>query len=218
MAEESHADNVLYLRFRKRVCLEKGEVLTLGRAARLLADPKREKELGRLVIARPKERDGNMILVDVLQIIGLVREYAPGMRIEHFGDPFVLVEVKSRQERLPSWLIVSAVWLLLFIGSGLTIMNFHADVSMPAVHRRLYQLITGKFEPRPLALQIPYSFGIGIGMAIFFNRFFKKTFNEEPSPLEVEMFLYQENVNQYIVTEEYRKLAAREGEPDDGCP
>lgn len=217
MADEWHGERVLYLRFRKRVCLDKGEGLTLGKAARLLADPDREQELRGLTIARPEERDGNMILVDVLHIIELVREKYPDMRIEHFGDPFVLVEVKSRHDRIPGWLFVAAVWLLLFIGSGLTIMNFHADVSMPAVHRRLYRLLTGKSELRPYALQIPYSFGIGIGMAIFFNRFFKKTFNEEPSPLEVEMFLYQENMNQYIVTEEYRKLAAKEGNPDD-CP
>ncbi|MNI93321.1 hypothetical protein D3C73_1512510 [compost metagenome] len=66
-------------------------------------------------------------------------------------------------------------------------------------------------------MQIPDSLGMGVGMALFFNRFFKKTFNEEPSPLEVEMYLYQENMNQYIVTEEYSKLAAKEGDRHD-CP
>jgi stage V sporulation protein AA len=35
---------------------------------------------------------------------------------------------------------------------------------------------------------------------------FKKKFNEEPSPLEVEMFMYQESVNHYVITEEYRKM------------
>ncbi|WP_234340280.1 stage V sporulation protein AA [Gorillibacterium timonense] len=218
MTVDRYEHQVLYLRFRKRVCLEKGEALTLGKAARLIADPDREPELKRMVLTRPEHRDGNMVLVDVLHIVELVRERYPDMRIEHFGEPFVLVEVKSRQERIPGWLLVTVVWLLLFIGSGLTIMNFHADVSMQAAHRRMYQLITGKSELRPYALQIPYSLGIGIGMALFFNRFFKKTFNEEPSPLEVEMFLYQENMNQYIVTEEYGKLAAKEGDRHGDCP
>ena len=43
-------------------------------------------------------------------------------------------------------------------------------------------------------------------MLIFFNRVFKKKINEEPDPLEVEMFLYQENVRHFMVAEEYQKL------------
>ncbi|MEO3945253.1 stage V sporulation protein AA [Gorillibacterium sp. CAU 1737] len=217
MTRDLRDHGVLYLRFRKRVCLNKGEVLTLGRAARLLADSELEEELKALVLARPEHKDGNMVLIDVLHIIDLVHKQVPGLRIEHFGDPFVLVEVKAKPDRIPNWLLVSAVWLLLFIGSGLTILNFHADVSMQAAHQRLYRLLTGHLELRPYVLQIPYSLGIGVGMALFFNRFFKKTFNEEPSPLEVEMYLYQENMNQYIVTEEYSKLAAKEGDRHD-CP
>jgi stage V sporulation protein AA len=101
------------------------------------------------------------------------------------------------------------VWLLLFVGSGLTILNFHADVSMLAVHQRIYQLLTGKQVTHPYFLQIPYSFGIGLGMVLFFNHVFKKKFSEEPSPLEVEMFLYQESTNRYVITQEYGKIPAK---------
>ncbi len=95
----------------------------------------------------------------------------------------------------------------MFIGSGLAIMNFHADVSMLAVQRKIYEMFTGEYIPNPLLLQIPYSLGIGIGMVIFFfNHLFKKKFNEEPSPLEVEMFTYQESLNQYVITEEYNRI------------
>ncbi len=46
-----------------------------------------------------------------------------------------------------------------------------------------------------------YDFTVG-----FFNHLFKKKWNEEPTPLEVEMYLYQENLDQYVVAEEYRKM------------
>ena len=46
-------------------------------------------------------------------------------------------------------------------------MNFHADVSMLAVHQRIYELMTGKKVDHPLILQIPYSIGIGAGMVHF---------------------------------------------------
>ncbi|MNO07817.1 hypothetical protein D3C81_2301760 [compost metagenome] len=50
-------------------------------------------------------------------------------------------------------------------------------------------------------------------MVLFFNHVFKKKFNEEPSPLEVEMYLYQQNMNQYVVAEEYGKAHPEGGRP-----
>ncbi|MNI93612.1 hypothetical protein D3C73_1515930 [compost metagenome] len=43
-------------------------------------------------------------------------------------------------------------------------------------------------------------------MAVFFNHLFKKKWNEEPTPLEVEMFLYQQNVDQYVVIQENERM------------
>lgn len=196
---------VLYIRLRRRMRVRRGEPIRLGQIAQLLVDPAYEKELHRLVLYRPQDIDGALVLIDMMLIVRKVKERYPELQIEHFGEPHGLVEVDHGVRKQRAWLIV-AVWLLLFVGSGLAIMNFHADVSMAVVHQHIYTLLTGRVSERPLLLQIPYSFGIGIGMIIFFNHLFKKKFNEEPSPLEVEMFMYQENVNHYVITEEYGKL------------
>ena len=100
---------------------------------------------------------------------------------------------------------MAGVWLLLFVGSGLAIMNFHTDVSMKEVHERIYYLMTGMHHSRPLILQIPYSLGIGLGMVLFFNHLFKQKFNDEPSPLELEVFMYQESIDQYVIDHEKTK-------------
>ena len=76
---------------------------------------------------------------------------------------------------------------------------------MKSVHQRIHYLVTGKHEARPLILQIPYSLGIGVGMILFFNHLFKRRFNDEPSPLELEMYLYGENLNQYVINHERSK-------------
>src|SRR5690625_6176367 len=96
-------------------------------------------------------------------------------------------------------LFVFLVWILLFVGSAMTIVNFHYDVSMQEVHQRIHYLFTGEQKKFPLFLQIPYSFGLGIGMVLFLNRLFKKKLNEEPSPLEVELFNYQKKINEYVI-------------------
>ncbi|NMA03388.1 MAG: stage V sporulation protein AB, partial [Clostridiales bacterium] len=36
------------------------------------------------------------------------------------------------------------------------------------------------------------------GMSVFFNHVINKKINEEPTPLEMEMHTYQQNVDKYI--------------------
>ena len=73
---------------------------------------------------------------------------------------------------------------------------------MLEVQQRLHYVISGKHSESPLWIQIPYSIGLGAGMILFFNHWFKKKFNEEPSPLEVEMFKYEEELQRYLAQKE----------------
>jgi stage V sporulation protein AA len=206
---------VVYIRFRKRVTVGRGQPILLGQVVDLLSEPEIETKLQQHSVYIPKPEEGNLILIDMLTVIRSIHKLYPTIQIENFGDPHVLIEVSNGKKR-PHFIILALVWLLLFIGSGLTILNFHADVSMLQVHQRIYELLTGKSVVHPYFLQIPYSFGIGAGMVLFFNHLFKKKFNEEPSPLEVEMFLYQESSNRYVITEEYSKMRKRKVSNDDG--
>lgn len=201
----------LYIRFRKRVSIDKDQPILLRQIADLLSEPGIEEKLYSHVISNPKPEDGNLILIDMLMVIRSIRQIYPHIQIEGLGEPHALIEIKSQKAR-PHFIILALVWLLLFIGSGLTIINFHADVSMLEVHQRIYELLTRKRLEHPYFLQIPYSIGIGLGMVLFFNHVFKKKFSEEPSPLEVENFLYQENTNRYVITQEYRKIHEQKNE------
>ncbi|WP_338551782.1 stage V sporulation protein AA [Paenibacillus sp. KS-LC4] len=200
----------LYLRLRKRIGIRPEKEVTLGQAARLLGESEeQERRLGQIVLYRHSKPDGNRVVIDLLQIVSRLRELEPSLTIEAYGDPQVLVMIadKPPKPRIPL-LIFS--WLLLFFGAGLAIMNFHTDVSMKEVHIRIVELITGEHNEHPLWFQIPYSFGIGLGMVLFFNHLFRKRFNEEPNPLEVELFTYQENVNAYVIADEMRKKNDRQ--------
>ncbi|TJY44397.1 stage V sporulation protein AA [Cohnella pontilimi] len=202
---------VVYVRLRRRVLARPETVITLGLVARLVTDtPESEQRLSRLPLHRIVPQDGNMIVIDMLQIVKAVREELPHTTVETFGEPHVLVEVAHPDTSKPRPLMLVLAWVLLFFGSGMALMNFHADVNMPLVQERITELITGKPDRHPWLFQIPYSLGVGLGMLLFFNRLLRKKMPDEPNPLEVEMFMYQENVNHYIITEEYRKKHAEE--------
>lgn len=202
---EDQVSRVVYVRMRRRAVVAPLSSITLGNVARLVADEQLARRLKLLPLHQVQSKDGNLMLIDMLQVVKAIREYEPGLVIETFGEPHVLVEISPSGVLKPRKLLLVLAWILLFFGSGMAMMNFHADVNMPEVQRRITELITGRSGSHPWLFQIPYSIGIGLGMLLFFNRVLRKRLTDEPNPLEVEMFMYQENVNHYVITEEYRK-------------
>jgi len=199
--------SVIYLRLKKRIYIKPHHMVTLGQVARLLTD---EDELAQRLAALPlydhRKSDGNRVVIDLLQIVKKIRGEIENVTVEAYGDPQVLIMVADKPVK-PRYLMLVLSWLLLFFGAGLAIMNFHTDVSMREVHIRIVELITGERVEHPLWFQIPYSLGIGLGMVLFFNHIFRKRFNEAPNPLEVELYMYQENMNAYVIADEIRKQA-----------
>ncbi|MFC3803107.1 stage V sporulation protein AA [Cohnella sp. GCM10012308] len=204
----------VYLRLRRRVDVRPGAVVKLGDIASIETDRRYEDRIQELIVWKMRPEDGNLLMIDMLQIVRLIRRFDPDLTVETFGEPHVLLETTPEGKVKPRYTLLVAAWLLLFFGSGMAIMNFHADVDMPVVQRRIIELLTGRPDRHALLFEIPYSLGVGLGMLIFFNRVFRKRLNDEPNPLEVEMFMYQENVNHYVITEEYAKAREREAGPD----
>ncbi|MDQ0169022.1 stage V sporulation protein AA [Paenibacillus tundrae] len=200
----------VYIRLRSRVRIQRGKEVRLRDIAHVLtSSEEQERRLIELELLRPGPEDGNLILIDILQIIPQIRGVLPDVSVELIGSGHTLVEVVEGNGK-PSKSLFILVWLLLFFGSALTIMNFHADVSMQEVQIRIVEMITGRRDEHPYLFQVAYSIGIGFGMAVFFNHLFKKKWNEEPTPLEVEMFLYQQNVDQYVVIQENERMHDQE--------
>mgnify|MGYP003418407388 FL=1 len=195
---------MVYLRLRHRVHIRVNQTkIYLEDIARIIGTEEIVPSLQGLLIYELEKSDRNIIVIDLSSIVERITKNYP-IDIQAIGPSQTIIEVVPEQKKNNTILFV-IVWLLLFVGSALTIMNFHEDVSMPAVHQKIYKLITGNEIERPLILQIPYSFGLGLGMVLFFNHFFKKRFNDEPSPLEVEMFNYQQDLDQYVMMNENKE-------------
>ncbi|AKO94025.1 stage V sporulation protein AA [Priestia filamentosa] len=191
----------IYIKMRHRVQVRPKEKITVGDVAVVFTSKEEKEKIESLVIYKVNEKDQNIIIIDVMRIIQAISREMENMEIQQVGPTQTIVEVVFERKRasLPFFIVV---WLLLFIGAALAIMNFHEDVSMRAVHQRLFFILTGERDETPLLLQVPYSIGLGLGMILFFNHVFKKRINEEPSPLEVEMFNYQQDLDRYVIINE----------------
>ncbi|MCP1459808.1 MULTISPECIES: stage V sporulation protein AA [Bacillus amyloliquefaciens group] len=191
----------IFLRLRHRVKAHTGDIITIGDAAQIAGQQKLKKKLSALPLYKVTKKDKNIVVLDIIKVLKIIHTAFPALDVQTVGGAETIVEIHYQKKQLSAVLFVG-VWLLLFIGSCLAIMNFHEDVSMREVHIALYEIITGERNEYPYLLQIPYSIGLGLGMIVFFNHIFKKRLNEEPSPLEVEMFNYQLDLDHYVAMHE----------------
>lgn len=188
---------IVYLRMKKNIELTYLQAIKLKHIALIATSDPEKKNLENTPIYRISEKDNNIIVIDSFLVIEHLNRLFPELEFQLIGPSQTIIRIKKNKKN-PSVIIVAFVWFLLFIGAAMTIMNFHYDVSMQEVQQRLHYLFTGEQSEFPLWIQIPYSFGLGIGMLLFFNHWFKKRFNEEPSPLEVELFNYQKDLDDYL--------------------
>ncbi|BAC13792.1 stage V sporulation protein AA [Oceanobacillus iheyensis] len=189
--------DIVYLRMHKKVNIAHKKQLYLEDIAHISSNVSYKKKLELTPIYRITEKDKNILIIDSFLIVDHLISIFPNIEIQLLGYEQTIIHIQNRKKQTNLW-IVSFVWLLLFVGTAMTIMNFHYDVSMQQVHQKIYLLLTGVGNEFPLWIQIPYSLGLGVGTLLFFNHWFNKRFNEEPSPLEIEIFNYQQDINQYI--------------------
>lgn len=202
----------LLLRVRGEVTADPGEPLMLPEVCEIAGPPDLLARGRQVRVATAPARPGAIFPVSALDVARRVWAELPEADVDLIGAKDVIVRVRGPMAA-PWWVAakVTAVGLLLVVGSAMAIMNFHADVNMPAVHQQLYRLLTGRQEQRPLWLQVPYSVGVGLGIALFFKLVRRKGHHLEPSPLELEMEDYQQSVLRYIAERVEGMERAREG-------
>ena len=201
-------EKTVYIRLRHRVFIQPNDKIFLKDIAQIIAEDALHNQVGDRVLYQADAKDRNIIIVDVMHVVEEIKKFDSMIDVQIIGPSQTIIEVVYKKRKIsPIFFLI--IWFLLFFGSMLTIMNFHEDVSMQDAHQRLYKIITGKSVDKPLMFQIPYSFGLGLGMILFFNHVFKKRLNEEPSPLEVEMFNYQQDLDRYVVMHENKESMSR---------
>jgi len=188
----------LYIRLKKKITLARhDEVLVKHIAYIHSAETKIKRDIEQLSLHTLTEKDGQYVVIDSFMLLAMLQKKFPQLESEIIGPTETIIEIQSKKVR-PNILFILFIWVVLFIGTTMTIMNFHYDVSMPEVHQKLYFIFTGERVEQPLWIQVPYSIGLGAGMILFLNHWFKKRLNEEPSPLEIELFKYEQNIEQYV--------------------
>lgn len=99
---------------------------------------------------------------------------------------------KKKENKVLKYVKIAFVCVVLFIGSATAIMSFQADGEIGKVMDGYYHMFYGKYNHSPWILEIPYSLGLAIGITVFFNHFSRRKETKDPTPIEIQMTLYEQ--------------------------
>ncbi|MCD8224824.1 MAG: stage V sporulation protein AA [Clostridiales bacterium] len=147
------------------------------------------------------------IILSAAEVIRGLEALDPSVEVSNIGkSEFVVAYRPPQPPRLWwQWLKTIFVCIVCFCGAAFAIMTFNNDVNVNDVFREVYLLITGRESDGFTILELSYSIGLAVGILLFFNHFAGWKLNTDPTPLEVEMRLYEENIAKTLIQDSERK-------------
>jgi len=135
--------------------------------------------------------------VSFLDIVKAVSNEIPQAKLTNTGEKEVLIEYKKEHKKTSKafkYVQMIFVFLILLCGTATAIMSFHSDAQIPQIFNGYYSMFFGSEEHSKGVLEVPYSIGLAVGITVFFNHFGKKKLTEDPTPIEVQMTAYEDEV------------------------
>lgn len=202
----------LYLKIEQNVEVCNTRVYLQDIAKLYSQNAKMVHDLNKLEILAIKEKQNRKYMISILKVIQLIEKQYPQIDVVNMGETDFILSyvVPGKRSSKLEYAKVAFVCAIISIGSAFSIMTFNTDVSVSEVFQKSYVLVLGENSTSNGIVELSYSIGLALGICVFFNHFSKRATREDPTPLQVEMRTYEEDVNKALI-----KNAAREGKTMD---
>ncbi len=199
--------DILYMKGDRNVEITKREV-TLGDLLEMeCSNHALLPHLKTMKILKIPEHGEKRYVISVLKIIACIHQKYPRLEIQNLGEKDLIVTYEM--QKTPSkWLHVIKtilVVMITFFGAAFSMMAFNNDVDVDRLFGSIYYWVTGEQSSGFTILEISYSIGITIGILVFFNHFGKRRFSVDPTPMEVQMRLYENDIQTTLIEDAARK-------------
>ena len=144
---------------------------------------------------------------NVLEVIEKIHEMDVSIQVTNLGETdFIIDYQKSKSPKyLWQWTKTWFVCIVCFFGAAFAIMTFNNDASVGDVFKEVYKIVMGRESDGFTILELSYSIGLMLGIVLFFNHFSVWKLSTDPTPLEVEMRLYEDNISKTLIQNDGRK-------------
>ncbi len=195
----------LYLQFEQDTAVDTRTVKLKDVAKIYCTDAAISSKAGDLIIAKLQSDEKKKVMSSLDVIRTVLRQY-PNASITVLGENDFIISMKdnSKKNVIWEWCRTALVCLIAFFGAAFSISTFNNDVDVPLIFD---QILVSLKKPGELLtwLQVSYSLGIPLGVLVFYNHLSKKKMYNDPTPLEVEMRIYEQEENTAAILAEDRK-------------
>ncbi len=196
----------VYLKIPKEIKVNHIEIVLKDIASLYCQDKKQQKKLETILLLKldPKRKQEKYI-VSFLRVIAVIKEVYPDIDIENIGETDFVIAYNTK-DTLPKnicdileWGKTILVCLILFFGATFTIMAFNTDVGVDELFDKVYFLVTKTKGDGKSILELSYCIGLPVGIIVFFDHFKPAVRRQDPTPMEVQMRTYEEDVNNVLI-------------------
>src|SRR5699024_10870273 len=120
--------SIVYIRMKKKLGTNRRKKIYLGDIAYLSTTFTYKREMEETPLYQITKRDRNIVVIDGFIVIDHLRRRFPDLEFQLIGPEQTIIQIQQTR-KTPSAILAGFVWILLFIGAAMTIMNFHYDVS-----------------------------------------------------------------------------------------
>lgn len=147
------------------------------------------------------------VIVSILKIIEIITDKFPDVQVENLGEGDFIISYQptARFEKAREIFSTIFICMVAFFGGGYAIMAYNTDVGAKELFTYLSMLFLGNAKSGVLYLSIAYSIGLTIGMLLFFNHLGNKKLTSDPTPLEIQMRLYEKDISTTIIKDSSRR-------------
>lgn len=195
------AETIVYMKLERNIEVQKPGVSLSEVASIRCKDGSIAAKVKAIRIHKFHEKEQKRCVISVLKIIELIEEACPTVTVESLGQTDVLLEWISVNKH-KSWgqgCKAALVALVSFFGTGFTIMAYHNDIGIVEVFRRMHMVVMGQELQGISILEVAYSIGLGLGIIIFFNHVGGRKLTKDPTPIEVALRKYEQDVDQTLI-------------------
>ncbi|MGI6094706.1 MAG: stage V sporulation protein AA [Lachnospiraceae bacterium] len=199
--------DILYVQTEKNVKIVSSQVYLQDIAKLACANSKvLNRNRVRKITTLPENKPGRYV-ISVMDIIEEIQKQEENVDVTHIGEPSMVLtyETQNQPAKWKTWLKTAMVCVLTFFGAAFSIMTFNIDVDASGLFYQLYRQFTGEISNGRTILELSYSIGIGIGVIAFFNHFGPGKLTQDPTPMEVEMRQYEDEVDTTVIEAMSRK-------------
>lgn len=158
----------------------------------------KESLLDNIILRNYKNNNLRYDVIHLGEVIEKINEKLPMVKINFLKADDTVIFFDSCKKDRTKYIRVAIVSIVVLMGSVMGIMNFHADVNMYASQYKIVDVLTRDSKKYLPYFQIPYSIGIGVGVALFFNKFIPTYSKYEPSPMELKMISLNKEIENQL--------------------